>query len=91
VGAVKVQILGNEYVLRSEAGEAQVRRVAAHLNARLNEILTTTNTSSTLAATVLAALNVTNELLQLKDEQEHLLEEIEAQTERLVHKIEQVT
>lgn len=91
MGAVKVQILGNEYVLRSEAGEAQVRRVAAHLNARLNEILTTTNTSSTLAATVLAALNVTNELLQLKDEQEHLLEEIEAQTERLVHKIEQVT
>lgn len=89
LGAVKIQILGNEYVLNSSSGEIQVRRVAAHLNARLNEVLTNTNTSSTLAATVLAALNITHELLQLKDQQEHLLQEIEAQTERLLSKIEQ--
>lgn len=86
--AVKIHILGNEYVLRSPSSEGHVRRVAAHLNARLNEILTTTNTSSTLAATVLAALNITNELLQLQDQQENLLQEIEAQTERLLKKIE---
>jgi cell division protein ZapA len=89
VAAVKIQILGNEYVLNSSSGEVQVRRVAAHLNARLNEVLSTTNTSSTLAATVLAALNITHELLQLKDQQENLLQEIEAQTERLLVKLEQ--
>ncbi|MFH1033789.1 MAG: cell division protein ZapA [Pseudomonadota bacterium] len=86
--AVKIQILGNEYVLRSQSSEGQVRRVAAHLNARLNEVLTNTNTSSTLAATVLAALNITNELLQLQDQQQHMLQEIEAQAERLLKKIE---
>jgi cell division protein ZapA len=88
LGSVKINILGNEYVLRSEGGEGQLRRVAAHLNARLNEVLTTTNTSSTLAATVLAALNITNELLQLQDKQENLLQEIEIQAERLLAKIE---
>lgn len=88
MAAVKIQILGNEYVLRSQNSEGQVRRVAAHLNARLNEVLTNTNTSSTLAATVLTALNITNELLQLQDQQQHLLQEIEAQSERLLKKIE---
>ncbi|MFH1057917.1 MAG: cell division protein ZapA [Pseudomonadota bacterium] len=88
MGSVKINILGNEYVLRSEGGEGQLRRVAAHLNARLNEVLTTTNTSSTLAATVLAALNITNELLQLQDQQETLLQEIETKAERLLDKIE---
>ncbi len=87
--AVKVQILGNEYLLRSSASEAQVRRVAAHLNARVKEVLESSDPSSTLAAVVLAALNITNELLQLKDSQERFYKEIEANTERLLDKIEE--
>lgn len=88
MAAVKVQILGNEYLLRSDAGEGQVRRVAAHLNARLGEVMNTANPTSTLAAVVLAALNITNELLQLKDQQDNLLKEIEANAERLLIKLE---
>ena len=87
--AVTVEILGNEYVLRSDAGEERVRQVAALLNDRLNEVLATTNTSSTLAAAVLAALNITNELLQLQDKQEALFQEIEAKTNRLLKMIEE--
>lgn len=89
MSAIKIQILGNEYVLNSSSGEVHVRRVAAHLNARLNEVLSNANTSSTLAATVLAALNITHELLQLKDQQENLLQEFEAKIEGLLDKIEQ--
>lgn len=87
--AVKVEIMGSEYVLRSEAGEERVRQVAALLNQRLNEVLSNTNTSSSLATTVLAALNITHELLALKDEQKSLIQEIEAKTERLLKKIEE--
>ncbi|MEW5911454.1 MAG: cell division protein ZapA [Thermodesulfobacteriota bacterium] len=87
--AVRVEILGNEYVLRSEAGAERIRRVAEVLNAKLNEVLATTNTSSTLATAVLAALNITNELLQLQDQQDNLLQEIEAKTERLLSLIEE--
>ncbi len=89
VAAIKVQILGNEYLLRSRASEAQVRRVAAHLDAQVKEVQATCNPSSHLAAVVLAALNITNELLQLKDSQERLRKEIEASTERLLEKIEE--
>jgi cell division protein ZapA len=89
VAAVKVQILGNEYLLRSNASEGQVRRVAAHLNAQINEVVNKSSPSSNLAAVVLAALNITNELLQLKDSQEKFYKEIEANTERLLDKIEE--
>lgn len=89
VEPVKVEIMGNEYVLRSPAGEGHVRRVAAHFNAKLNETLRSSNTTSTLAATVLAALNITNELLQLKDQQEKLLREIEVKSEKMLELIEQ--
>lgn len=89
MATVKVEILGSEYVLRSDAGEGHVCRVAAHLNERLLEAQNSAGTSSKLAATVLAALNITNELLQLKDQQEKLLREIEAKTERLLDKIGQ--
>lgn len=89
LAAVKVHILGNEYLLRSGAGEGQVRRVAAHLNARLGEVMNTANPSNTMSAVVLAALNITNELLQLKDQQDSLLKEIEANAERLLIRLEQ--
>lgn len=86
---VTVEILGNEYVLRSEAGEERVREVAELLNQRLGEVQSTNKTSSTLAAAVLAALNITNELLQLRDQQEKLFQEIEAKTEKLLSMIEE--
>lgn len=89
MAAVKVEILGSEYVLRSDQGEEQVREVACFLNDKLNEILTTTRTSSTLSATVLAALNIASELMQLQQEQDKLLQEIEARTETMLERIEQ--
>ncbi|MBU4565802.1 MAG: cell division protein ZapA [Desulfarculus sp.] len=84
---VTVEILGNEYVLRSEAGEERVRQVAELLNQRVEEVRAANKTSSTLAAAVLAALNITNELLQLRDQQEKLFQEIEAKTEKLLNMI----
>ncbi|MCB2188327.1 MAG: cell division protein ZapA [Deltaproteobacteria bacterium] len=85
---VRVEILGNDFVLRSGQGEEQIQRVANYLNGKLNEILSTTRTSSTLAAAVLAALNITHELLELKDEREKLLQEIEEKTEKLLARME---
>jgi cell division protein ZapA (FtsZ GTPase activity inhibitor) len=84
-----VQILGNEYLLSSQAGEGQVRRSAAHLNARIEEVLSTGKPSSTMAAVVLAALNLTHELLQLKDRHERIYKEIEASSERLLDRIQE--
>lgn len=86
---VKVDIMGNEYVLRSKGGEGHIRRVAAHLNAQINQTMSESKPSSNLAAAVLAALNITSDLLQLRDQQEKTLREIEAKSERLLELIEQ--
>ena len=80
--------MGSEYLLRSSAGEDHVRRVADHFNRRLDEVSGTRDVTSNLAAAVLAALNITNDFLQLKDRQDRMLQEIEAESERLLAKIE---
>lgn len=90
MAAVKVEILGKEYVLRSGSGEDRVQRVVEYLNARLNEVLSQTTTSSNMATAVLAALNITNELLQLQDAQTSLLKEIEARSEKMLARLEQL-
>jgi cell division protein ZapA len=81
--------MGYEYVLRTQVEENQVRRVASYLNERLSQIQDTANPTSALAAVVLAALNITNDYLQLKDCQNNMLREIEAQTEKMLVQIEQ--
>ena len=81
--------MGYEYILRTQVEENQVRRVASYLNERLGQIQDTANTTSALAAVVLAALNITNDYLQLKDRQDNILREIEAQTEKMLVRIEQ--
>lgn len=81
--------MGYEYILRTQVEENQVRRVASYLNERLGQIQDTANTTSALAAVVLAALNITNDYLQLKDRQDNMLREIEAQTEKMLVRIEQ--
>lgn len=86
---VKVEIMGNEYVLRSTIGEAHIKRVAAHLNAMILETMEAAKTTNTLAATILTALNITNDLLRLQDAQQQTLREIEAKSERLLELIGQ--
>ena len=86
---VRVDILGKEYVLRSKEDAVHVRRVAEYFTERLEEVQSQAKTASIQAATVLAALNITNELLSIKDKQEAMLREIEAKSERLLEAIEQ--
>ena len=87
---IRVQILGKEYVLKSQEDAGHVRRVAEYFNAQLEEVQSQAKTASTQAAVVLAALNITNELIRIKDTQEAMLQEIEAKSERLLEAIEQV-
>ena len=89
VEQVRVEILGGEYVLRSRAGGQRVRRVAQYFNQQVEQVAQACKPSTSTAAIVLAALNITNELLHLKDQQESMLKEIEANTERLLERIEQ--
>lgn len=65
--SIAVRILGAEYRIRSEADEASVRRVAALVEETMMRIRDRTQTVDTLDLAVLAALNLANDLLALRD------------------------
>lgn len=86
---VKVQIVGYEYRLNSPLNEEHVLKVASHLNDKILELLNKNATLTPFNATMLVALNVASELLQLKEKQEDLQQEIEVRMENLLSRIEQ--
>lgn len=65
--SVQVTILGQSYLVRSEAGAEQVKKVAAYADQRLEEIRRAGKTTDSQGVAVLALLNVTGELLELRE------------------------
>ena len=64
--SVRVRIVGEEYTLRSEAGEAHTRAVAAHVDAVIAQIIASGSVVEPHKAAILAALQIADELLRLR-------------------------
>jgi len=62
--SVRVQILGEEYSIRSEVPPEQTRAVAAHYDGLVRRLLSGGAAVETHRAAILAALQVTSELLE---------------------------
>ena len=86
---VKVQILGTDYWLSSSGEEERLQVVAATLDEKLKEILAASKNLPVLSATVLVALNLTNELLQLQEAQEKILQDFENRLNQVLVGLEQ--
>ena len=70
--SVRVSIVGEDYTLRSAAPEAHTRAVAAHVDQVIREVLGTGAVVETHKAAILAALQITDELLRLRAENDEL-------------------
>ncbi len=64
--SVRVQILGEEYQIRSEVSPDHTRAVAAHYDALVRQLLASGTVLETHRAAILAALQVTSELLEAR-------------------------
>ncbi len=64
--AVKVTIFGSEYTIRGEAGEAYIQKLAAYVNEKMNEIGHRSNLSQPLKISILAAINLADEVYRLR-------------------------
>ena len=61
---VKVNILGQDYVIRSTAGQKYLEQVAKYVDAKMEEIKASgIDDSQQLRIAILAAMNITDELL----------------------------
>lgn len=66
--SVQVTILGQQYSIRSSKTPEQIRQVAAFVDERIAEVLTSGATANSVDAAVLAFLNVAGSYLDLQGE-----------------------
>ena len=64
---VPVEILGQEYRIRSDSDASTIRRAAALVDETMEKVRDRTGTVDTLDLAVLTALNIANHLISLRD------------------------
>ena len=69
---VKVQIVGEEYTIRSDASPEHTRAVAQYVDHAIKRVLNTTPVVETHKAAILAALQITDELFKARESGEAL-------------------
>ena len=79
---VRVNILGQEYVIRTSADPAYIKEVGAYMNEKMNELIASgiDANSQQLKIAVLAGMNITDELFAQKANQKKLIDTVEART-----------
>ena len=78
---LKVNILGQDYVIRSSAGQKYLNEVSAYVNEKMEEIKESgIDDSQQLRIAVLAAMNITDELFSYKKEKQKFVDKVEAKT-----------
>jgi len=68
--AVVVSIANQKLSVRSGGQEGYVREVAEFVNDKIREVMERTKTASTLTASLLACMNIADEMLRSKGERE---------------------
>ncbi len=85
---VKVYILGQEYVVKSEEGEDYVRKVASYVNEQIETIIETTKTVTTFKVAILAAMRIADEYFKEMEKNKRLVDFVEDRSKNLLKKIE---
>lgn len=74
---VKVEIYNQTYNIRSRDGDTEhIRKLAAFVDGRMREIASGTLTVDSLRLAILAALNIADELHQMRERRDKLDEEL---------------
>lgn len=77
MGSVEVNILSQKYTIKGDAPEEHIKKLADYVNNRINEVYSNTPDITPLKASILAAIDIADELCRLKEEQGDLANTIE--------------
>ena len=86
--SVIVRIAGEEYSIRASATADYTKNCARYVDDRIVEIRKRSGLVETHKAAILAALSITDEYLQAKDELEKLRKEVASRATNLTRRIE---
>ncbi len=85
---VKIDIYDQSYNVNSGENEEYVKELAAYVDAKMREIAEATRMVDSLKVAVLAALNITDELLALRRRQQELEGPLRQRVEKCVAMVE---
>lgn len=80
----ELKIFGHKLLVKSDEGEEYIRAVEDYLNTKIEEVKENTKAVSTLDLALLAALNITGEVIKTKE----MLERLGRKSEELAQKID---
>jgi len=80
MGTVEVYILGQKYSIKGDVPEENIQKLVSYVNSKIGEVFENSPNITPLKASILAAINIADELHRLKDEQESITSHIEEKT-----------
>ena len=86
---VKVKILDNEYLIKSEETDiAKVHKIAEYVNKKVMEVNNNSEGLSEKKTVILTALNIASDYFQVLKERDDLLANIRQRSKALIHNID---
>tara|TARA_Y100001968_G_C19366367_1_gene722733 strand:- start:682 stop:978 length:297 start_codon:yes stop_codon:yes gene_type:complete len=88
---VKVNILGQDYFIRSSANQQYFQKVEKYINLKTDELVESGLNPDTeqLKIAVLACMNITDELFLYKEQKKEVLSKIESKSNALLEFIDE--
>ena len=86
--SVKVNILGSEYALKSDADPEYVSDLASYVDQKMEKLRQGSSIHAPLKIAVLTAVNISDELFRLKRKHEKLVKEIESASEEITENLD---
>ncbi len=80
--SVRVNIFNKEYLIKGDADVEYIESLARYVDAKMREIAGSTTLSSELKVSILAAVNITDELHRLKKEHKTEIERLKTSYEK---------
>ena len=87
--SVKVSVAGCELAVRTTAKPAYLQELAAFVTSQVEEARRSGRTVSTQSAALLAAMNIADELYQLRESQRQLKRQVREKSQRILRYLDQ--
>jgi cell division protein ZapA len=81
--ALDVEILGQKFTISSEAEEGYMLKVADYVDGKMQELMQASKPVAKSNVAMLAALNIADELHQLKDSHEAILDRLDQLSKKI--------
>jgi cell division protein ZapA len=77
MGSTEVYILGQKYTIKGDAPEEYIRELASYVDKKLKDVYNAVPNITPVKASILAALDIADELFKMKGQQDEMTKHIE--------------